>query len=85
MVTLPHHFFSPEHYSTRAAYDYSDIRISLDIGDARDGGDMSVWRLDQTGRRLGQVPFERDGGVVRFDAETVAADGSVSFFHEIAR
>ena len=60
------------------------IRVSLDIGDARDGGDISIWRLDQTGRRLGQVPFERDGGVVRFDAETVAADGSVSFFHEIA-
>ena len=61
------------------------IRISLDIGDARDGGDMSVWRLDQTGRRLGQVPVAREGGTIRFDAETVAADGSVSFFHEIAR
>ena len=60
------------------------IRVSLDIGDAPDGGDISIWRLDQTGRILGQVPFERDGGTIRFDAETVTANGSVSFFHEIA-
>ncbi len=127
-------FFSPEHYATRAAYDYSDIHFyvdhpaflgkswslparvgnanflvrgpenrgvalplehrllekpfavtEFDIGDARDGGDVSILQLDQTGRRLGQVPVAREGGTIRFDAETVAPDGSVSFFHEIAR
>ncbi len=63
------------------------IRISLEMGDTRDGGDISVWRLDQTGRRLGQVqvPAAREGGKISFDAETVAADGSVAFFHEISR